>query len=126
MPHTQKSALTRRKLLQNGVAIAVGATAFPEFFLHESHAQSAEAAGRTWTIGNESISRTIASNAGRGLYTQSFSDLATGTKFIAPDKPRSIMTAEYYLCGPPMMIKACTRMLADLGVPPHQIAYDEF
>ena len=24
---------------------------------------------------------------------------------------------EYYLCGPPMMIKACTRMLAELGVP---------
>jgi Na+-transporting NADH:ubiquinone oxidoreductase subunit F len=33
---------------------------------------------------------------------------------------------EYYLCGPPMMIKACTRMLAGLGVPPAQIAYDEF
>ena len=37
--------------------------------------------------------------------------------------PKSV---EYYLCGPPMMIKACTKMLADLGVPPHQIAYDEF
>jgi len=35
-------------------------------------------------------------------------------------------TVEYYLCGPPMMIRACTRMLADLGVPAHQIAYDEF
>lgn len=34
--------------------------------------------------------------------------------------------AEYYLCGPPMMIKACTRLLTDLGVPPNQIAYDEF
>jgi Na+-transporting NADH:ubiquinone oxidoreductase subunit NqrF len=33
---------------------------------------------------------------------------------------------EYYLCGPPMMIKACTRMLAALEVPSHQIAYDEF
>ncbi len=33
---------------------------------------------------------------------------------------------EYYLCGPPMMIKACTKMLTDLGVHPHQIAYDEF
>ncbi len=33
---------------------------------------------------------------------------------------------EYYLCGPPMMIKACTRMLADLGVPAAQISYDEF
>jgi Na(+)-translocating NADH:ubiquinone oxidoreductase F subunit len=34
--------------------------------------------------------------------------------------------AEYYLCGPPMMIKACTRMLSDLQVPDHQIAFDEF
>jgi Na+-transporting NADH:ubiquinone oxidoreductase subunit F len=34
--------------------------------------------------------------------------------------------AEYYLCGPPMMIKACTRMLTGLGVPSNQIAYDEF
>lgn len=35
-------------------------------------------------------------------------------------------SAEFYLCGPPMMIKACTRMLSGLGVPNHQIAYDEF
>lgn len=34
--------------------------------------------------------------------------------------------AEYYLCGPPMMIKACTRMLGELGVPAQQIAFDEF
>ena len=34
--------------------------------------------------------------------------------------------AEYYLCGPPMMIKACTKMLGELGVPASQIAYDEF
>ena len=34
--------------------------------------------------------------------------------------------AEYYLCGPPMMIKACNKMLATLGVPEKQIAYDEF
>jgi len=33
---------------------------------------------------------------------------------------------EYYLCGPPMMIRACTRMLGELGVPAHQISYDEF
>jgi Na(+)-translocating NADH:ubiquinone oxidoreductase F subunit len=35
-------------------------------------------------------------------------------------------TVEYYLCGPPMMIKACTKMLGDLGVEAGQIAYDEF
>jgi Na+-transporting NADH:ubiquinone oxidoreductase subunit F len=33
---------------------------------------------------------------------------------------------EYYLCGPPMMIKACVKMLAALGVSERQIAYDEF
>jgi MocE subfamily Rieske [2Fe-2S] domain protein len=35
-------------------------------------------------------------------------------------------SAEYYLCGPPPMIKACTGMLEALEVPTHQIAYDEF
>jgi len=33
---------------------------------------------------------------------------------------------EYYLCGPPMMIKACTKTLASLGVQADHIAYDEF
>ncbi len=37
--------------------------------------------------------------------------------------PRAI---EYYLCGPPMMVKACTTMLAALDIPMNQIAYDEF
>ncbi len=35
-------------------------------------------------------------------------------------------SAEYYLCGPPMMIAACTKMLASIGVPNQQIAFDEF
>jgi MocE subfamily Rieske [2Fe-2S] domain protein len=34
--------------------------------------------------------------------------------------------AEYYLCGPPMMIKACTRMLHELGVQGSHISFDEF
>ena len=34
--------------------------------------------------------------------------------------------AEYYLCGPPQMIKACNRMLESIGVSARQIAYDEF
>jgi Na(+)-translocating NADH:ubiquinone oxidoreductase F subunit len=34
--------------------------------------------------------------------------------------------SEYYLCGPPNMIKATTRTLIDAGVPASQIAYDEF
>jgi Na+-transporting NADH:ubiquinone oxidoreductase subunit F len=39
------------------------------------------------------------------------------------ERPQAV---EYYLCGPPMMIKACKKMLAELGVPGEQIAYDEF
>jgi MocE subfamily Rieske [2Fe-2S] domain protein len=39
-----------------------------------------------------------------------------------PD-PKSI---EYFLCGPPAMIKAATGMLADLGLDPAQISFDEF
>jgi Na+-transporting NADH:ubiquinone oxidoreductase subunit F len=35
-------------------------------------------------------------------------------------------SAEYYLCGPPRMIEACKGMLRELGVPPDQIAFDEF
>ncbi|MEL7368494.1 MAG: NADH:ubiquinone reductase (Na(+)-transporting) subunit F [Myxococcota bacterium] len=33
---------------------------------------------------------------------------------------------EYYLCGPPMMLKACMTMLDDLGVEPEMIAFDDF
>ena len=38
-------------------------------------------------------------------------------------RPESV---EYYLCGPPMMIKACNRMLAEIGLSTNQISYDEF
>jgi Na(+)-translocating NADH:ubiquinone oxidoreductase F subunit len=39
-----------------------------------------------------------------------------------PD-PKSI---EYFLCGPPAMIKAAAHMLKELGVDPAQIAFGEF
>jgi len=38
----------------------------------------------------------------------------------------NLPAVEFYLCGPPQMIKACTHMLATLGVTQAQIAYDEF
>lgn len=38
----------------------------------------------------------------------------------------NLRAVEFYLCGPPMMIKACTQMLSDLGVAPAAIAFDEF
>jgi Na+-transporting NADH:ubiquinone oxidoreductase subunit F len=33
---------------------------------------------------------------------------------------------EYYMCGPPMMNAAVTKMLDDLGVEPENILYDDF
>ena len=33
---------------------------------------------------------------------------------------------EYYLCGPPMMLKACMVMLDNLGVEPDNILFDDF
>ena len=33
---------------------------------------------------------------------------------------------EYYLCGPPLMLKACMEMLDDLGVEPENILFDDF
>ena len=33
---------------------------------------------------------------------------------------------EYYLCGPPLMLKACMNMLDGLGVEPDNILFDEF
>jgi Na(+)-translocating NADH:ubiquinone oxidoreductase F subunit len=35
-------------------------------------------------------------------------------------------SVEYYLCGPPTMIKSIKKMLAELDVPATQIAFDEF
>ncbi|MCC8173533.1 MAG: NADH:ubiquinone reductase (Na(+)-transporting) subunit F [Odoribacter sp.] len=39
------------------------------------------------------------------------------------DSPEDI---EYYLCGPPMMTAAATKMMYDLGVPDENIMYDNF
>ncbi len=33
---------------------------------------------------------------------------------------------EYYLCGPPQMLAACTKMLDSLGVEPENIMFDDF
>lgn len=38
----------------------------------------------------------------------------------------NLKAVEFYLCGPPMMMKACNKMLADLGVSPAQISFDAF
>lgn len=37
--------------------------------------------------------------------------------------PRAV---EFYLCGPPQMMKACQKMLRELGVADEQVTFDEF
>lgn len=39
---------------------------------------------------------------------------------------QDIDNIEFYLCGPPMMIKACKKMLFELGVSKEKISFDEF
>ena len=98
MPDTEKSALTRRRLLQNGMAITAGAIVLPEFFLHPSEAQTFREREPNPEQNMDHRQRTLARTLtckSEGLYTEGFSDLVTGAKFIAPDKPRSTMTAEF-------------------------------
>ena len=38
----------------------------------------------------------------------------------------NVRAVEFYLCGPPQMMKACQKMLRDLGVTDEQITFDEF
>jgi Na+-transporting NADH:ubiquinone oxidoreductase subunit F len=42
------------------------------------------------------------------------------------DKHADVTAVEFYLCGPPAMIKIARQMLADMNVAPSQIAFDEF
>ncbi len=50
-------------------------------------------------------------------------DVVLAKHLSAHANPRAI---EFYLCGPPRMIEACTAMLTKLGVDPQLIAFDAF
>ena len=56
-------------------------------------------------------------------YTGFIHDVLKREYLDSHPEPKSI---DYFLCGPPAMIQAATVMLKNLGVPPIQIAYDEF
>ena len=42
------------------------------------------------------------------------------------DKHEDPTEIEYYICGPPMMLDACSKMLDSLGVEKEMIDYDDF
>jgi Na(+)-translocating NADH:ubiquinone oxidoreductase F subunit len=56
-------------------------------------------------------------------HTGAIHEVARDTYLRHHSNPRAV---EFYLCGPPAMIRACTAMLEELGVHPDQIACDEF
>ncbi len=84
-------AVSRRRLLQNGLLLASSRLCLPWAFGEAATAQQhagAAGAGRSWTIGNDRIARTVAFQPRTGLFTQRFSDLATHMDFIVPEKLR--------------------------------------
>jgi Na(+)-translocating NADH:ubiquinone oxidoreductase F subunit len=56
-------------------------------------------------------------------YTGFIHEVVMEQYLAAHENPRAV---EFYLCGPPAMIKACRNMLEELGVSGEQIANDEF
>ncbi|MCC5836043.1 MAG: NADH:ubiquinone reductase (Na(+)-transporting) subunit F [Opitutales bacterium] len=50
-------------------------------------------------------------------------DIVYENLLVSHPNPKAI---EFYLCGPPLMIKACTKMLKKVGVDESQVSYDEF
>jgi Na+-transporting NADH:ubiquinone oxidoreductase subunit F len=60
------------------------------------------------------------------FYTDLFSRLAADLYANHLRDHRAPEDIEYYLCGPPVMIAACRKMLDDLGVAPENIRFDDF
>jgi len=90
--------LSRRRLIWNSTVAAAAGVVLPECYLAQARSEDASKAGdafQRWTIGNDQISRTIVFKPGAGLYTENFSDLATGATFISPDGLRMDMATEF-------------------------------
>ena len=99
-PHQCAGAVlfNRRELIQNGFLIAAGCVARPSLFAATSENEDPASAAEplnTWTIGNDSIRRTIAFVPGTGLLTRQLSDLGTQAEFILPGDSRWRMGQEF-------------------------------
>ena len=82
--------LTRRRLLRDGAVMASGAVCASRTSIVAQTTDELQ----TWTIGNDLVKRVIAfrrqtaAPVNVGLYTQEFSDLATGAHFISQEIAR--------------------------------------
>jgi Na+-transporting NADH:ubiquinone oxidoreductase subunit F len=97
-----------------------GARSRQEIF-YEDYFRGLEAAHRNFTF-HLALSAPLADDNWQG-HLGFIHEVVKGQHLGRHPSPRAV---EFYLCGPPMMIRACTKMLAEIGVSPGQVAYDEF
>ena len=86
MPARAQSQLSRRRLIQGGMAMTAATLGLTDSFLHQALAEGVSQtvdAEQRWTIGNQQISRTIVFKPGKGLYTEAL--VGAGAKFLSHD-----------------------------------------
>ncbi len=115
---TGAGTVSRRRLVQNGLLLASSRLWLPWNFSEAASAQQNAAAagsGKTWTIGNDLITRTVAFQPQTGLFTQRFSDLATHSDFIAPEKMRRSQEFSFVCNGRRCAGEGASFSLVDAG-----------
>jgi alpha-galactosidase len=90
--NADRAFVSRRAVIQNGLFLAAGCAAAPSMLAEDD----AAGAKRSWTIGNGSVSRTIAFQPGLGLWTEQLTDLETRADYIAPGRIRKSMAEEFF------------------------------
>ena len=100
MKQGDKAKVSRRQLMRNGLLAVAGCAWTPRAFsgTHLLDAgPEAEAAGQSWTIGNELVARTMTFLPGRGLFTERLIDVANKIEFIRAGKQRWGTAQEFSL-----------------------------
>ena len=96
MKSPETNTFTRRKLLQDAALITAGGITLPTLMTAQAQTSAkSNSAPHFWTIGNDSIKRSISFEPGKGLLTTVFSDPATHVDFIKPDNIRVYMAEEF-------------------------------
>jgi fatty acid desaturase/NAD(P)H-flavin reductase/nitrite reductase/ring-hydroxylating ferredoxin subunit len=115
LSHLFETEQTKRR-----VSFWYGARSKQELF-YDDYFRGLEAAHRNFSF-HVALSSPLATDNWTGL-TGFIHEIVLDEYLRGHRDPTAV---EYYLCGPPMMIKAVTKMLGALGVPALQIAFDEF
>jgi Na(+)-translocating NADH:ubiquinone oxidoreductase F subunit len=115
LSHLLETQGTQRK-----VSFWYGARSKQEIF-YEEYFRELAATHRNFTF-HLALSSPLAEDGWMG-HTGFIHEVVEEQYLRAHSNPEAV---EFYLCGPPLMIKACNRMLSGLGVAEHQIAFDEF